>query len=78
MLDFFLSKAFKENQRRSPLENHVTMIAELAQAVSWAALDEKPAPFVTEMINAAQFYGNRILKDYRGKLVWSRRCCSSC
>jgi adenylyl cyclase-associated protein len=69
LFGFFPAQAMKESHRRSPQENHVTMIAELAQAVSWAALAEKPAPFVTEMINAAQFYGNRILKDHRGKFA---------
>lgn len=32
-----------------------------------ATLQEKPGPYVTEMKDATQFFGNRIIKEFKEK-----------
>jgi len=57
----------KEKNRPSPLINHLSTIAEGIPALGWLAVEPKPAPFIEEMKNAAQFYANKILKEYKEK-----------
>ena len=35
--------------------------------VGWVRVAPKPAPYVKEMHDQALFYGNRVLKEYKGK-----------
>jgi adenylyl cyclase-associated protein len=57
----------KEKNRPSPLFNHLSAVAEGMPALGWVAVEPKPAPFIGEMKDAAQFYTNRILKEYKEK-----------
>ena len=57
----------KEKNRASPLFNHLSAVAEGMPALGWVAVEPKPAPFVGEMKDAAQFYVNRILKEFKDK-----------
>lgn len=56
---------FREANRKSKEFNQISAISEGLPALSWVAVKPKPAPFVEEMINAAQFYSNRVLKDFK-------------
>lgn len=38
-------------------------------ALGWLVVEPTPGPYVKEMIGAAQFWTNKILKDYKGKCV---------
>ena len=38
-------------------------------ALSWILISPTPGPHVKEMKDAAMFYTNRVLKDYKGKFV---------
>ncbi|MEQ2294397.1 F-actin-capping protein subunit alpha, partial [Ameca splendens] len=60
-------QAFREQNRTSPLFNHLSAISESVPALGWVAMAPKPAPFVKEMQDAAMFYTNRVLKDYKEK-----------
>ena len=37
------------------------------QALSWILITPTPGPHVKEMKDAAMFYTNRVLKEYKGK-----------
>lgn len=57
----------REAHRAGTLQNHLSMVSEAVPALAWVTLDTKPAEFVTEMANAGQFYGNRVIKEYKEK-----------
>jgi adenylyl cyclase-associated protein len=58
-------QSYRENSRRSEQFNHLSALSEGIPALSWVGVAPKPAPFVKEMKDAAMFYTNRILKDFR-------------
>jgi adenylyl cyclase-associated protein len=47
--------------------NHYSAISESIGALSWIAIQPAPAPYVREMEDAAKFYTNRVLKEYKEK-----------
>jgi len=55
----------REANRKSKFFNHLSALSEGIPALGWVAVDAKPAPFVKEMSDAATFYTNRIIKDYK-------------
>lgn len=59
--------SFKEAQRGPQLIAHVTALAEAAPAMGWLAVEPTPGPYLKEMIGAAQFWTNKILKEWKGK-----------
>ncbi|KAI3358772.1 hypothetical protein L3Q82_015171, partial [Scortum barcoo] len=60
-------QAFREANRSSPLFNHLSAVSESVPALGWVALAPKPCPYVKEMQDAAMFYTNRVLKEYKEK-----------
>ncbi|GAA6110724.1 adenylyl cyclase-associated protein 1 [Tachysurus ichikawai] len=60
-------QSFREQNRTSPLFNHLSAVSESVPALGWVAMAPKPGPFVKEMQDAAMFYTNRVLKDYKDK-----------
>nr|XP_046273075.1 adenylyl cyclase-associated protein 2 isoform X2 [Scatophagus argus] len=56
---------FRERNRGSSLFNHLSAISESIPALGWVAVSQKPGPYVKEMNDAATFYTNRVLKDYK-------------
>ncbi|KAM4630020.1 adenylyl cyclase-associated protein 1 isoform 2-T2 [Polymixia lowei] len=60
-------QAFREQNRSSPLFNHLSAVSESVPALGWVAMAPKPGPYVKEMHDAAMFYSNRVLKDYKEK-----------
>ncbi|XP_028851770.1 adenylyl cyclase-associated protein 2 isoform X3 [Denticeps clupeoides] len=56
---------FREKHRGSKLFNHLSAVSESISALGWVAVGQKPGPYVKEMNNAAMFYTNRVLKDYK-------------
>ncbi|KAI9688095.1 MAG: hypothetical protein M1822_001601 [Bathelium mastoideum] len=57
----------REASRDPKLKDHISMVADGIGALSWVAIDPKPADFVVEVLGGAQFYGNRVLKEYKEK-----------
>ncbi|KAJ1497056.1 hypothetical protein HMI56_005836 [Coelomomyces lativittatus] len=60
---------FKDKNRASPLVNHLTSVADGIPAFGWVVVEPTPAPYVSEMKDSAQFYGNRVIKQYKDKYV---------
>lgn len=58
---------FREKNRKSEFFNHLSAISESIGAFGWIAVSPAPSPYVKEMSDAAQFYTNRVLKDYKEK-----------
>uniref|UniRef100_A0A8C9B8N6 Adenylyl cyclase-associated protein n=1 Tax=Phocoena sinus TaxID=42100 RepID=A0A8C9B8N6_PHOSS len=56
---------FREKNRGSKLFNHLSGVSESIQALGWVAMAPKPGPYVKEMNDAAMFYTNRVLKEYK-------------
>jgi adenylyl cyclase-associated protein len=59
----------REANRGSPLFNHLSAVSEGITALVWVTYEQKPANYVTEILGGAQFYGNRVLKEYKEKCV---------
>jgi len=57
----------KEKNRSSKFFNNLSTIAEGIGALGWVVVSPAPGPMVGEMRGSAEFYGNRILKDFKGK-----------
>ncbi|XP_062846598.1 adenylyl cyclase-associated protein 2 [Trichomycterus rosablanca] len=56
---------FREKNRGSNHFNHLSAVSESISALGWVAVSQKPGPYVKEMNDAAIFYTNRVLKDYK-------------
>ncbi|UYV62147.1 CAP1 [Cordylochernes scorpioides] len=58
---------YRQKNRASSLFNHLSAISESIPALGWVAVSPTPAPYVKEMLDAGQFYTNRVLVDYKDK-----------
>uniref|UniRef100_G1TX42 CAP N-terminal domain-containing protein n=1 Tax=Oryctolagus cuniculus TaxID=9986 RepID=G1TX42_RABIT len=56
---------FREKNRGSKLFNHLSAVSESIQTLGWVAVAPKPGPYVKEMNDAAMFYTNQVLKEYK-------------
>ena len=61
------SLALTNKNRKSTLFNHLSSISEGIPALGWILVSPTPAPYIKEMSDAAQFYTNRVLKDFKEK-----------
>ena len=57
------------SNRGSPLTSHLATVAESISMLGWVAMDTKPADYVSAMLEAAQYHGNRVIKEYKEKSV---------
>lgn len=57
----------RENNRTSAFFNHLSTISESVPALGWILVSPTPAPYVKEMSDSGQFYGNKVLVAYKGK-----------
>lgn len=57
----------REANRGSPYFTHLTTVSEGITVLAWITVEPKPAEYITEMLGGAQFYGNRIIKEYKEK-----------
>lgn len=56
----------RESNRTSPYFNHLSAIAEGTILLGWF-LESKPAAFISDMVGSVQYYGNKVLKEYKDK-----------
>ncbi|XP_071992600.1 adenylyl cyclase-associated protein 1 [Engystomops pustulosus] len=56
---------FREKNRGSKQFNHLSALSESVPALGWVAVSPKPGPYVKEMTDAAMFYTNRVLKEFK-------------
>jgi hypothetical protein len=45
--------------------NQLKMVAEGAAALGWVTVEPKPAPYVKDTKESAEFYANRIIKEFK-------------
>jgi len=57
----------ERNRADKEVFNHLSAISESIGALGWVAVKPAPAPHVKEMADAAQFYTNRILREFKEK-----------
>ena len=65
--------SIRESNRASTLFNHLTTVAEGVVPLGWV-FETRPADFVTRSFEGAQFYGNRVLKEYKEKYAITLKC----
>ncbi|CAF3311555.1 unnamed protein product [Rotaria socialis] len=58
---------FANKNRKSPFFNHLSTVSEGIPALSWILVTPTPGPHIKDMSDAAQFYSNRVLKEFREK-----------
>ncbi|PKY05843.1 adenylyl cyclase-associated protein [Aspergillus campestris IBT 28561] len=56
----------RESNRASPLFDHLSAVSEGIVGLGWF-FEYKPADFVSEVVGAIQYYGNKVLKEYKEK-----------
>ena len=59
----------REANRTSPFSNHLTTVSEGIAVLGWITIDPKPAAYIGDMMGSAQYYGNRVIKEYKEKSV---------
>jgi len=59
----------RENHRGSPFLNQLSTVGEGIPSLAWVTYDTKPTKFINEMIGAARFYGDRVLREHKMKYV---------
>ncbi|KAI9760306.1 MAG: hypothetical protein M1835_000192 [Candelina submexicana] len=57
----------REANRASPLFTHLTCVSEGIAALGWITIDPKPVAYIQEIQVQAEYFGNRVLKEYRDK-----------
>lgn len=62
----------RDSNRASKYFNHLSVISEGVQAFNWVFVTPAPAPFVNEIKGSAQFYSNRVLKEFKDHNLWCR------
>lgn len=56
---------FRDKNRASKQFNHLSAISEAVPAFGWVCVAPRPLDYMGEMIGAADFYLNRVLKDFK-------------
>ena len=46
--------------------NHLSTLSEGISSLGWVAVEPTPGPYISEMKDSAQFYANRVIKDFKG------------
>ncbi|CCM03686.1 uncharacterized protein FIBRA_05830 [Fibroporia radiculosa] len=73
-----ITRAKESNRKDRDWFNHLSMVAEGATCAGWVTVEPKPGPFVAEIKDSAQFYGNRVIKEFKEKdarhAEWVRGC----
>ncbi|CEG72274.1 Putative Adenylyl cyclase-associated protein [Rhizopus microsporus] len=66
----------KDSNRADPMFNHLSAVAEGIPSLGWFTCEPTPVPFIRDMKDSAQFYSNRVLKEYKDKdtkhVAWCR------
>lgn len=57
----------KDVNHNDPNKNHLASVADGIMLLGWIAVTNRPFKHVDEVAGSAQFYGNRVLKEYKEK-----------
>ncbi|KAL7785964.1 adenylate cyclase associated N terminal domain-containing protein [Trichoderma ceciliae] len=55
----------KESNRPDPMYSHLSAVADGIMVLGWVTVDRRPFSYVEESLSAAQFFGNRVLKEQK-------------
>lgn len=68
----------RETNRPSPFFNHLSAVSEGIRALGWITVEFKPADYIEEAYGSSQFFGNRVLKEYKERydITQVLSCCS--
>ncbi|TFK88794.1 cyclase-associated protein [Polyporus arcularius HHB13444] len=61
-----ISRAKEANRKDREWFNHLSTVAEGAPCIGWVTVP-KPGPYVAEIKDSTQFYGNRVIKEFKEK-----------
>ncbi|ETW85468.1 cyclase-associated-like protein [Heterobasidion irregulare TC 32-1] len=56
----------KDSSKERDWVHHLSMLSEGASCIGWVA-ENKPGPFVNDIKDSSQFYGNRIIQNFKEK-----------
>jgi len=59
----------KEANRGSAVFNNLSAVSEGIMVLAWVTLENRPWKHIEESASSAQFFGNRILKEFKDKYV---------
>ncbi|KAJ1836115.1 suppressor of rasval19 [Coemansia sp. RSA 2711] len=59
--------ALKDGNRASEFFDNLSAVAEGIAAFGWVAVESTPVPYINDMKESAEFYSNRVLKQWREK-----------
>ncbi|KAI0373302.1 cyclase-associated protein [Pilatotrama ljubarskyi] len=62
-----ITRAKEANRKDREWFNHLSTVAEGAPSVGWVTITPKPGPYVGEVKDSTQFYGNRVIKEFKEK-----------
>ncbi|KAI0668519.1 adenylate cyclase associated N terminal-domain-containing protein [Trametes maxima] len=62
-----ITRAKEANRKDREWFNHLSTVAEGAPCVGWVTISPKPGPYANEIKDSTQFYGNRIIKEFKEK-----------
>lgn len=57
----------RDGARGQPTFNQLSAVSESISVLAWVTLDSKPHKHVEESLGSAQYWGNRVLKEYKEK-----------
>jgi adenylyl cyclase-associated protein len=57
----------RDSNRGSPVFNQLSAVSDSVGVLAWVTVDPKPHKHVEESLSSAQYFGNRVLKDYKAK-----------
>lgn len=66
----------KEANRSDPMYTQLSAVADGIMVLAWVTVGHKPFTHVEEFLGSAQFFGNRVIKEYKDKYVYSRDVCT--
>ena len=61
------ASAIKDANRGSPDFNQLSAVSEGIMVLAWVTVASRPSKQVEESLGAAQFFGNRVLKEFKDK-----------
>ncbi|KAI0695433.1 adenylate cyclase associated N terminal-domain-containing protein [Cerioporus squamosus] len=62
-----ITRAKEANRKDREWFNHLSTVAEGAPCIGWVTVQPKPGPYVGEIKDSTQFYGNRVIKEFKEK-----------
>ena len=60
----------EKNRAKRAIGDHLAALSEGIPALGWVVVAQKPVPHVTSAKESAEFYTNRVLKEFKDKCVW--------